>query len=72
MKKFLKSLFHRVPHDQVAKDQLYEARRLVLEHEAAAEHHDALAVMYRNRVERLSEHVGQDDPMAVQLVGTTK
>lgn len=38
---------------KIIDEQLYEARRLALEHEAAAEHHDALAMMYRARIDRL-------------------
>ncbi len=39
--------------EDIRKKQLEEAERASLEHEAAAEHHDALATMYRGRVERL-------------------
>lgn len=51
--KFLKTFFGKISCDQVIEDQLTEARRAALEHEAAAEHHDALATMYRDRVRRL-------------------
>ena len=53
MMKFLKSLFQPVGASKVLQNQLFDARRLQLEHEAAAEHHQALAAMYRSRVERL-------------------
>ena len=41
------------PADIIVAEQLYEAQRKMLEHEAAAEHHAALAEMYRRRAERL-------------------
>lgn len=56
--KFIKSLFQPVGADKVREQQLFEARRLMLEHEAAAEHHEALAIMYRTRVERLQVEPG--------------
>lgn len=40
--------------EKVLADQLYEARRLFLEHAAAAEHHKALAEMYEARISRLA------------------
>ena len=46
--------------EQIVQNQMMDARRLVLEHEAAAEHHSALARMYRLRVQRLSETERQD------------
>lgn len=48
-----KKLFHRITAAQIREQQLAEADALALEHEAAAEHHDALATMYRARAERL-------------------
>lgn len=39
--------------DKVRAEQLYEAKRLKLEHAAAAEHHKALADMYSARIARL-------------------
>ena len=65
---FLKSLFKPVGATKVRDQQLFEAQRLALEHEAAAEHHDALATMYRARVERLK----QDALLPVSFVGTAK
>lgn len=46
-------LFNPTKPEKVLTDQLYEARRLFLEHAASAEHHKALADMYEKRVERL-------------------
>ena len=46
-------LFKRLPIAAIVGDQLYDAQRKLLEHEAAAEHHAALAEMYRRRVQRL-------------------
>ncbi len=48
-------LFKRMPIEHMVDGQLYEAQRLLLEHEAAAEHHAALAEMYRKRVLRLMQ-----------------
>lgn len=39
---------------KIVQQQLYEAQRLHLEHEAAAEHHKALSDMFKARVARLS------------------
>jgi hypothetical protein len=47
---WLDRLFHRVPADQVRRDQLFEAERMVVEHQAAAEIHIALAGAYSARV----------------------
>ncbi|NDZ11523.1 hypothetical protein C7T35_01245 [Variovorax sp. WS11] len=46
-------IFAPLSPEKVVAQQLYEARRLALEHRAAAEHHAALADMYDGRVERL-------------------
>lgn len=51
------SMFGKVNADAVRADQLEEAERLALEHEAAAEHHAALATMYQARVRRLCRGV---------------
>lgn len=53
MKAYFAHLFHRVPADQVRRDQLFEAERLHVEHLAAGEMHCALAAVYRLRAERL-------------------
>lgn len=50
--------------DKIEAQLLYEARRLFIEHLAAAEHHMALAVMYQNRVDRLRP----TSPAAAQVV----
>lgn len=46
-------IFKPTSPEKVVAQQLYEARRLALEHRAAAEHHAALADMYDGRVDRL-------------------
>ncbi len=51
----LTELFKRAPIEAIADEQLYEAQRQLLAHEAAAEHHAALAEMYRRRVQRLMQ-----------------
>jgi hypothetical protein len=53
MKHWLARLFHRVPAAEVMRDQLFEAERLHVEHQAAAELHACLAAVYRMRTERL-------------------
>ena len=57
--KIIKKFFTPVSAAEVVTTQLYEAERLALEHEASAEHHDALAIMYRSRVERLRAEVAK-------------
>lgn len=66
MPKFLTDLFRRVTAADIRREQLAEAEALALEHEAAAEHHDALATMYRHRAERLMAGV-----KSVTIDGTT-
>ena len=39
-----------------------EAERMMLEHEAAAEYHGALAAMYRDRIERLNGYMTLSAP----------
>ncbi len=67
-------LFKRMPIEVIVQEQIYDARRKLLEHEAAAEHHAALAEMYRRRIQRLlptgtrtetAELV--EDPIAIDL-----
>lgn len=51
----------RVPSAKtIAQRQLESAERTLLEHEAHAEFHDAMATMYRDRIERLRDYVGQE------------
>ena len=47
------SLFHRTPIKVIVEEQLYDAKRKFIEHKAAAEHHDAIAEMYQQRIKRL-------------------
>jgi hypothetical protein len=54
-----KFLQRRQPKDRES-DLLHEARMKLIEHEAAAEHYDALATMYKHRVERLEQSLGYD------------
>lgn len=49
----LKTIFRRIRPQDVIETQIYEAEIAALEHAAAAEHHAALASMYRVRIERL-------------------
>lgn len=48
--------FRPVSPEKIVAQQRYEAERLRLEHEAAAEHHKALAQMYAARSRRLEAH----------------
>ncbi|MEY3460708.1 MAG: hypothetical protein RLZZ03_361 [Pseudomonadota bacterium] len=52
------AIFKPPPADIIVSEQLYEAQRKLVEHEAAAEHHAALAEMYRRRVVRLGGNEG--------------
>lgn len=67
-------LFKRQPIHTIVDEQLYDAQRKLLDHEAAAEHHAALAEMYRRRVQRLSQGClrvevleGTEDTAAIDL-----
>jgi hypothetical protein len=51
----LTDLFKRSPIEAMVDEQLYDAQRQLLAHEAAAEHHAALAEMYRRRTQRLMQ-----------------
>lgn len=48
--------------EKIASQQLYEAKRMLLDHRAAAEHHDALARMYEARIARLSAEQPKGKP----------
>lgn len=50
---WLRKLFRHVPAAEVLAEQLYEAERLHVEHQAAAEMHAALAAVYRMRITRI-------------------
>lgn len=52
-------LFPRATAADIYEAQLYDAQRHYAEHMAAAEHHAALAGMYRGRVERINKHQAQ-------------
>lgn len=54
----LNSIFRRTTARDIIAQQHDEAEVLALEHEAAAEHHAALAQMYRERMERLRREHG--------------
>jgi hypothetical protein len=59
------AIFQRVSADQVRRDQLYEAERLQVEHQAAAELHAGLAGIYRIRVERLRKELAAESATPV-------
>lgn len=57
--------FRRRTAADIVVEQVFEAERLAVEHEAAAEHHDALAKMYRARLKRLDKPAAKKaDPKA--------
>ena len=56
MRKFIAALLNRESATEIAKDQLFEAERLQLEHQAAGELHSGLAAIYRMRADRLRTH----------------
>lgn len=53
MKISIAKIFHPVAADSVRRDQLFEAERLLVEHQAAAEMHNGLAGVYKVRIERI-------------------
>lgn len=65
--KTVSELFSRTPVDEIVEEQLYEAQRKLVEHEAAAEHHAALTEMYRRRVQRLSSEGVRSDTAPIDL-----
>lgn len=50
-------IFRRQTVEDMLNEQLEDARRNAALHEAAAEHHDALALMYHTRVERITAQI---------------
>jgi hypothetical protein len=58
VKHWIAKIFHRVPAAEVMREQLFEAERLHVEHQAAAELHAGLAAVYRMRTERLRTALG--------------
>ena len=50
---WLRQLFRRIEPAEVVEEQLHDAKLRQLEHRAAAEHHQALAEMYGQRITRL-------------------
>lgn len=59
MKKSLFSIFRMPNASDIRRQQIEEAARLALSCQAAAEHHQALATMYRARVRRLEQEEAQ-------------
>lgn len=53
MKTAILKVFRPVPAVDVMREQLFEAERLQVEHQAAAELHAGLAAVYRMRTDRL-------------------
>ena len=56
MKTKIIEIFARKTASAVARDQMFEAERLHLEHQAAGELHSGLAAIYKMRAERLRIH----------------
>lgn len=55
MRTTLLKIFARRDSTDVAREQLFEAERLALEHQAAGELHSGLAAIYKQRAERLRQ-----------------
>lgn len=53
----IRSVFPKLTAERIALQQLQEAQQARLQHQAAAEHHKALADMYAARERRLSQEV---------------
>lgn len=56
------SVFAPSKPEKIVAHQLYEAKRLLLEHQAAAEYHGAMVAMYGQRVNRLAKPVPDTTP----------
>jgi hypothetical protein len=67
MKTSIARIFHRVPVDVVRREQLFEAERLHVEHQAAAEMHAALSAVYRLRTERLRQELHPVPPTLTRV-----
>ena len=50
------NIFKQITANDIKNKQLESAKCLFLEHRAAAEHHQALAEMYLERIERLNKY----------------
>jgi hypothetical protein len=64
----LKEMFEPPSAEDVKRISLREAEREAAEHQMAAEHHQALADMYRMRAERLRAEL-DDEPRVVRAIG---
>lgn len=64
-----RKLFHRQSAREVLAEHLYEAERLQVEHQAAAEMHAALAAVYRMRMERTRRELAAVRPELHALPG---
>lgn len=60
MKLIEKLLKPKQPED-VLREKLFDARRQAIEHEAAFEHHQALAAMYKARIVRIRKELEQKE-----------
>jgi hypothetical protein len=59
MTHWLPQAFRRRSVREVLADQLYEAERMQVEHQAATEMHAALAAVYRMRLTRIRAEIAQ-------------
>lgn len=55
-------VFRQPSVERLLQQQLDDAKRNAVMHEAAAEHHEALALMYRSRAERLGAQIQTKQP----------
>lgn len=58
------NLFRKIQPEDVIRQQLHEAQVHALEHQASAEHYQALADMYAKRAERLQAIINTAKPDA--------
>lgn len=56
----IEGYFQPPPVSKIMQTELYEAERLALSHDCTSEYHEALALMYRARAERLRDLLGHD------------
>lgn len=59
--KLIEKLLNPKQPEDVLREKLFDARRQAIEHEAAFEHHQALAVMYKARIIRIKKELGQKE-----------
>lgn len=64
----IKSIFKRLSVDDIRREQLAEAERAQVEHQAAAEYHAGMVGIYRVRVERLRNELHAEPHATLRAV----